>query len=264
MKPLMRSVALFAAMLAGAQSASAGADEVIQLLGSLRCSQCDLRRADLVHASLTSADLEGSDLTGANLSGANLDGANLRNTNLSFTSLHGASLKGADLGGATLHGTDLRRADLTGAQLSASELQQAHWRSATGIPTSVLNYSDLHNAGVELAKSKNWKEAEIWFNKAIQRNPDAAISWLGRGLCRLETGELVNASQDIAYASRLYKQLGDDKLSSDLHQLSQNLITTPKQQKGGNGAGITTINGALGVIRMIAPLAMKALVPMGL
>ena len=257
-------MALSGAMFGGGLTVSAEPHEVIKLLTSLRCSKCDLRRADLVHASLSSADLEGSDLTGANLSGSNLDGANLRNTNLSFTSLNGASLKGADLEGATLHGTDLRRADLTGAQITATELQRAHWRGAAGIPTSALNYSDLHNAGVESAKSKQWKEAENWFSEAIQRNPDAAISWLGRGLSRVEIGELVNASQDIAYASKLYKQLGDDKLSSNLHQLSQNLITTPKQQKGGNGAGITTINGALGAIRMIAPLAMKALVPMGL
>lgn len=242
----------------------AGPREIVLLFAELKCPRCDLQRSDLVQAALTEANLEGADLEKANLSGANLDRANLRNANLSFTSLNGASLRGASLLGAKLHGTDLRGADLSGAQVTQSALQEAHWQNATGIQNSMLSYAELHNAGTEAATKNQWQQAEKWFSAAIHRKPDAAVSWLARGLTRAEEGDLISASQDLSYAGKLYKRLGDNKLSDQLHNLSESIRAPRKRQRDGNGAGIAAVGGTLSVLRMLAPLAMKILVPMGL
>ena len=264
MKLFISSLTISLALVNTVQPVSAGPRDLLKLLDTLKCPKCDLRQSVLIQAQLETADLESADLAGANLSGAKLDGANLGGSNLSFASLHGASLRGANLRGANLYGADLRNSDLNGAQIEVSELQQSHWRGAIGIQPSILNYSDLHNAGVDAAERKEWLEAERWFSEAIQKSPDAAISWLGRGLSRLETGELSGASQDIAFASRLYQELGDHELALNLSNLSESLVKPHKKQPGGNGAGIKTIQGTVSAFKLLAPLAMKLLVPLGI
>lgn len=264
MKRLPVYLALLGVLLMDAKSVRSGPEQVVRLLDQLTCTACDLRHSDLVQASLERANLRTADLGGANLSGANLNGADLSKANLSFTSLNGASLRGANLLEATLHGTDLRRADLSGAKITISSLQNAHWSGAVGIESSMLSYSELHNAGAEAATNRRWKEAERWFSDAIQRNPEAAISWLARGLARAENADLRSAAQDLAMASRLYKSVGDDRLSAQLQNISGLLVQKPREPQGGNGAGIKAIGGALSVIKMLAPLAMKALLPVGM
>ena len=255
---------VLAALLTGAKSAHAGDLEIIQLLDKLQCPKCDLHQADLIQASLQGADLRGADLGESNLSGANLDGASLNNADLSLSSLNGASLRGANLIGANLHGADLRRADLSGAKIDLRALQQAHWKHAKGIQVSIFEYGDLHNTGVDFAMENRWEDAERWFSEAIQRKPDAAISWLARGLTRAESGNLISGAQDIKYASRLYQELGDTEFAKRLNDLSASLIHQPQQQRGGNGAGITAVSGAISILKMMAPFAMKALTPMGI
>lgn len=261
---LTRVLVIVLALLGGIKSAHAGDLEIVRLLDELECPKCDLRKSDLIQASLEGANLQGANLERANLSGANLDGANLSNTNLTLVSLNGASLRGANLIGANLYGADLRRADLDGAKIDSAGLQKAHWKHATGIQGSILKYADLHNAGVSSTAERRWQDAERWFSEAIQRKPDAAISWLGRGLTRAESGNLISAAQDIKHASRLYSELGDTEFAGRLHDLSDSLVHQPQKQRGGNGAGITAISGAVSVLKLIAPFAMKALVPLGI
>lgn len=237
---------------------------VVQLLDQGSCRGCDLIRADLAQAQLAKADLQLARLEGANLSGAQLDGANLSRSDLSFASLHGASLRGANLSGARLHGTDLRGADLSGAQLDASALATAHWKGAKGLNPALLSYSELHNAGTESAQLGRFPEAEQWFNEAIRRNPDAAISWLARGITRGEQGKKELASQDFAYASTLYGAMGDTLLAQELRRVSEAIIAPERKPQSGNGAGSALLSGAASAFQVLAPLALKAFMPVGL
>lgn len=236
---------------------------VVQLLDQGHCRGCDLIRADLAQAQLAKADLQQAKLEGANLSGALLDGANLSRSDLSFTSLHGSSLRGADLRGARMHGTDLRGADLSGAKLDASGLATAHWQGAKGINPTLLSYSELHNAGTQAAQLGRFPEAEQWFNEAIRRNPEAAISWLARGITRGEQGKKELAAQDFAYASDLYGAMGDTLLAQDLHRASEAITAPEAKPKGGNGAGSALLGGAASAFQVLAPLALKAFMPVG-
>jgi tetratricopeptide (TPR) repeat protein len=238
---------------------------VVRLLDRRGCPGCALQDADLVRADLQGANLRQAKLQRANLSGAQLDGANLTGADLSFTSLAGASLRGTDLRGALLLGTDLREANLAGALLDRNGLAQSHWQQARGLELSQLGYSALHNAGVAEANQGRYPQAEQFFGEAIRQLPDAAISWIARGIARTEQGKTNLAAQDFNYASVLYERMGDPREAEQLKKASQLLLDDPKSpKKSGNGMGSQLVGGALAAFQFLVPLAAKALVPLGI
>jgi len=242
-------------------------DDLIQVLQEGDCRNCRLADADLVHADLRDADLRDARLQRANLSEAKLDGADLRGTNLSFTSLRGASLRGANLEGSLLHGTDLRFADLSGARLSPNALEEAHWQGATGINRAMQSHAALHNAGVEASQSGRWSEAEQLFSAAILRSPEEPLSWVARGISRSEQAKDQLAEQDFRYAAVLYEQQGADAWADQLNNAADSISTRrfqPTEQKAGNGFGNQLLEGTINGFKMLAPLAAKALIPLGL
>jgi len=261
------AMALLAALaLTGAPPAQAQSDPdaaLIRLLDRGSCRRCNLPDVDLVHADLRDADLQGAQLQRANLSNARLDGADLSGTDLSFTSLAGASLRGTDLRGARLIGTDLTQADLSGALLDAGALSQSHWQQAVGIRSTEQSYAELHNAGVAAALAGRQPEAERYFNEAIIKQPDAAISWVGRGISRSRQGKQAQAAHDLNYASTLYAAMGDSALAEELKLASTSLSDKPAQQNSGNGAGSALLGSGLAALRMLAPLAIRAFTPVG-
>lgn len=239
--------------------------ELLRLIETRRCPACKLQDSDLVHADLRDAQLKGAQLQRANLSGARLDGADLRSANLSFTSLAGASLRGADLRGSALQGTDLRQADLSGALLDPGALSTAHWQQARGVDPSQQSYAELHNAGVSASQAGQFVQAETFFSEAIKKQPEAAITWIARGITRSEQGKTQSAAQDINHAASLYRQMGDIQQADNLDKIGKTL-TDPKGNgaAGGNGAGSAFLRSAGSVFQAIAPLAIKFLMPMGL
>jgi hypothetical protein len=235
--------------------------DLMRLLEQKRCAGCQLQDADLVHANLRDADLSGANLKRANLSQAQLDGARLNGADLSFTSLMGASLRGADLRGARLEGTDLRQSDLSGTLLDFGAMAASHWKDARGLAPEVLSYPELHNAGVEAALAGRQPQAEQLFSEAIRRQPDAAISWVARGISRGEQGNSELAAQDFRYAASLYEQGGDQAQAKTLSDAANALQSPGSKARGGNGIGGQLLSGAAGVVQTLAPLALKFLVP---
>ncbi len=237
---------------------------LIQLLETKRCEGCQLTDADLAGADLRDGDLRGAQLRRANLSRAVLDGARLSGADLGFTSLLGASLRGADLRGARLEGTDLRQADLSGAKLDPGALAAAHWQGATGIDASQQSYGELHNAGVDASRQGHYPQAEQYFSDAIRRQPDAAISWVARGITRSEQGKTQLAAQDFTYAASLYERGGELDTTAQLRDASRKLLAAGKKPQGGNGLGTQLMGGAMAAFQFLAPIAAKALIPMGI
>jgi tetratricopeptide (TPR) repeat protein len=250
--------------LAGGMAALAGEADVMKLLERRQCPGCRLQDADLVWADLRDADLSGAQLQRANLSQAKLDGALLQGADLRFTSLQGASLRGADLRGAQLLGTDLRQSDLSGAQLDPGALERSHWQGAQGLEASNLSYAALHNAGVAAALGGRQPEAERLFGEALRQSPEAAITWLARGVSRAEQGKQAEAQQDLNYAAALYARQGDGAESKRISEAARQLTATTGKKPAGNGMGGALLTSAVGLAQFLAPLAMKALVPMGL
>ena len=252
-----------AGLMNPAQPGLAADDQaLIRLLGTKRCNNCSLADADLVQADLRDAELRGAQLQRANLSGARLDGALLGGADLSFTSLQGASLRGADLRGARLLGTDLRDADLGGTLLDANALASSHWQGARGIDPAQQSYAELHNAGVTEAQRGRFPQAEAFFSAAILKRPEAAISWVARGISRSEQGNTAAAAQDFTYAASLFEQEGRPADSQQLREAAKKLEVEPAKPKGGNGLGPQLVSGAMGVLQFLAPLALKAFAPM--
>jgi uncharacterized protein YjbI with pentapeptide repeats len=245
----------------GAQAADPNA--VLRLLEARRCPGCHLQDADLVHADLRDTDLRQARLQRANLSRARLDGANLQGADLRFISLQGASLRGANLKGTLLDGADLRQADLSGALLDEGALGRTHWDQAIGINKAVaLSHAELHNAGVNAAKTNRYPEAELFFNEAIRKQPLAAVSWLARAICRGEQGKTTLAAADFDYAATLYEQSGETELASELKRISAQLKETRSERAAGNGKGMEAASGALAALKVLAPIAAKALLPL--
>ena len=256
------SMLLLLTLLLGAPL-SARADDLIVLLEARSCPNCELTDADLVHADLRNADLNAADLQRANLSQARLDGADVSESDLSFASLQGASLRGADLRKSRLIGTDLRGTDLTGALLDQDAMEQSHWNGARGITRGTLSHAGLHNAGVDAAQAGRWPEAEQLFNAAIEAKPDEPLSWVARGLSRGEQGKDDLASRDFAYAGELFADQGDMVKADQLEEASGRVYEIPNQPDtpSGNGVGSALISGALSAAQALAPIALKALMP---
>lgn len=259
---LAGAMTLLTALTCGQPVRAGGEADLIRLLEQRRCRDCRLQDADLVMADLRDADLRGARLQRANLSQARLDGARLAGADLSFTSLQGASLRGADLRGARLEGTDLRQSDLSGAQLDPAALGRCHWQDARGIAPEQLSYTDLHNAGVDAAEQGRMPEAERLFGEAIRRQPQAAISWVARGISRSEQGKPGLAAGDLNYAAQLYENGGDNEQAQQLRQAAASLTGQPNRPRGGNGLGGQLLSGAAGLVQNLAPLALKYLAPL--
>ena len=253
---------LIATWVTPAQSQTSSAVDLIRVLQERRCPACRLADTDLVHADLRDADLSGAQLQRANLGQARLDGADLSKADLSFTSLRGASLRGADLRGSRLYGTDLRDADLSGALLDNDALEQSNWQGAKGIQTGIRSHAGLHNAGVDAAQQGRWPEAERLFSAAILENPDEPLSWVARGLSRGEQGKNALAAKDLAYAGTLFAASGDRIKADQLKLASQRVYDNPEQTTtSGNGLGSALLSGALSAAQALAPIALKALMP---
>ena len=254
------SILLLGAPVAAQPRASG---DLIQVLQQRHCPDCQLADADLVHADLRDAQLAGARLQRANLGEARLDGADLSGSDLSFTSLRGASLRGADLRGSRLYGTDLRHADLSGAHLDAGALDQSHWQGARGIDRGLRSHASLHNAGVDAARSGRWVEAERLFNAAILENPKEALSWVARGLSRGEQGKHDLAGRDLAHAGWLFEQQGDPIKADQLKRASTR-VHEPADADAptGNGLGSAVLGSMLSTVQALAPIALKALMPM--
>ncbi|WP_094587458.1 pentapeptide repeat-containing protein [Synechococcus sp. BO 8801] len=258
---LFTGPALLALLLAGPARAGSDAD-LMRLLGQRNCPRCKLQDADLVHTDLRDADLRGAKLQRANLGQARLDGANLKGADLRFTSLQGASLRGADLRGANLEGTDLRQSDLSGAQIDPGGLSRSHWQDARGVAPTVLSYPELHNAGVTAALEGRHPQAEQLFSEAIRLQPDAAISWVARGLSRTEQGKTELAAADLNYAAVLYGQAGEEAQAKQLTEVATALLKPGKKANQGSGMGGQMLSGAASFASAVAPLAMKFLLPL--
>ena len=239
-------------------------DDLIRLLSSKNCRQCRLTDSDLMHADLRDSNLNQAKLQRANLSQSRLDGANLSGSDLSFTSFQGASLRGADLRGSRLFGTDLRGSDLTGALLDEGALEQSHWSGAQGISKGARSHAGLHNAGVDAAQAGRWPDAEKLFNAAIEAQPDEPLSWVARGLSRGEQGKNDLASRDLAHAGRLFAEQGDQVKADQLMAASRKVYDSPDDPAApkGNGVGSALLSGALSAAQALAPIALKALMPM--
>lgn len=246
-------------LVAALPARAASTEALIKLLERRACAGCKLQDADLVQADLRDADLRRAQLQRANLSGSRLDGARLSGADLSFTSLQGASLRGADLRGARLEGTDLRESDLSGALLDAGALARAHWQAAKGIQAGGLSYAQLHNAGVEASLAGNPPEAERLFGQAISQQPEAALSWLARGIARSDQGKTDLAAADFRYAASLYAQQGEMETAKKLTEAATLLEKPAPKGPGGNGQGMRLMSGAAGLFQTLAPLAIKFL-----
>ena len=169
---------------------------------------------------------------------------------------------GADLRGAQLLGTDLRQSDLSGAQLDPGALERSHWDGAQGLDAGVLSYVALHNAGVAAALAGRPPEAERLFGEALRQSPEAAITWLARGLSRADQGKQEEARQDFDYAAALYERQGDKEQARQILAAAKQVGAAPGKTSAANGMGSALLSGAMGLAQYLAPLAMKALVPM--
>ena len=263
LRPL--AFALIAGCFGVPNHAIAGNEEhLIQLLQSRQCQACQLSDVDLAHADLRDANLQGAQLRRANLSQARLDGADLSGSDLRFTSFRGASLRGTDLRKSHLMGTDLRQADLTGALLEQNALDQSHWNGARGVIPGARSHAGLHNAGVDAAQEGRWPMAEQLFGAAIQASPNEPLSWVARGISRGEQGKDDLASHDLAHAGQLFANQGDMVKAEQLEQASRRVYNSPNEPGAvnGNGIGSAILSGALSAAEALAPIALKALMPM--
>ncbi|MGA7933365.1 MAG: pentapeptide repeat-containing protein [Kovacikia sp.] len=226
-----------------------------QLLSTRKCSGCDLSSAGLTFANLSNADLTQANLSGANLSRANLQGADLRGANLVGASLFGANLTGARLEGANLGAADLRGAYLTGSNLTDTVLDRALLQEAVGLPTSVGKVEDFYNWAMADMRRKNFPGAIDNFNQVLNRKPDFAQAYMGRGVARLQAEDREGGVEDIKRAETLFATQGNQEGSKVAQQMVKELTAPPPEQKSGGGLGRALV-GILGFALQFLPFSL--------
>ena len=177
-----------------------------QLLGSKKCSQCDLSSSGLVLADLVGADLTGANLVNANLSQANLTGANLTGANLTGASLYGANLSGANLTDAILTGTDLRNAYLLNARLEGVDLDTVNLNGVKGISAEAGTAEQFHRWGVREDNRGNSRAAIAHYHRAINVDPEFAPAYLGLGTIYYKQDNHAKALANTEIAVRLFEE----------------------------------------------------------
>jgi hypothetical protein len=89
------------------------------------------------------------------------------------------------------------------------------------------------------------------------------LSWVARGLSRGEQGKHDLAGRDLAHAGLLFEQQ-DDPIKAD--QLKQASIRVHEpaaaNAPAGNGLGSAVLGSMLSTVQALAPIALKALMPM--
>ncbi len=213
-----------------------------KLLTTRQCNRCELSNAGLVFANLANADLSGANLSGANLSRANLQGANLRGANLIGASLYGANLVGAQMDGANLTVADLRQSYLMGASINGAILESTLLQGAVGLPPSTGTAAQFYRWALEDERGKNYPAAIDNFTQAIQRQPDLAQAYLGRGIVYLQTNETAAGLSDIKKADELFNAQNNTEGATLTKQLIAELTAPPKKLPKGNGVGIALLN----------------------
>jgi len=110
-------------------------------------------------------------------------------------------------------------------------------------------------------------EAEQLFGTAITINPNEPLSWVARGLCRSEQTKDQLAVADFLYAAELYQKLGSEDWAKQLIAAADSVDKrqyASSPSKEGKGLGGQVLQGAMTAFRMLAPVAGKALAPLGL
>ena len=216
MKPQLLAV-IFTLTAIAVPTQAESLSDLNQLLGSKKCSQCELSDAGLVQANLAGANLVQANLAGANLSQANLKGANLRGANLAGTSLYGANLTGANL-----TGTDLRNAYVGNANLSEVDLDFAHLEGIKGLAATAATAEQFHRWGVKEAESGNYQGAIANYKKAIKLDPELAPAYLGLAIIQFNFDHRAEAMANTKMAAKLFKQ--------QEHQLGHQTATNFQQK----------------------------------
>jgi uncharacterized protein YjbI with pentapeptide repeats len=216
-----------------------------QLLSTKQCPQCELSNAGLVFANLAGANLTGANLTGANLSRANLQGADLRGANLVGASLVGANLVGAKLDGANLSFTDLRTAYLSGATLEGTILQNAQLQGAIGLSPVTGDAEEFYRWAMQDGQNQNYAAAIENFSQALQRKPEFAEAYLGRGVARFQIGDRNGAVTDSKIAEDLFTRQGKKEGAQISKQFVQELTEGPKKPRTNFLQGLMNVVGGL-------------------
>jgi uncharacterized protein YjbI with pentapeptide repeats len=216
-----------------------------KLLSTKQCPQCELSNAGLVFANLSGANLLQANLAGANLSRANLQGADLRGANLAGAVLVGANLVGAKLDGANLTATDLRTAYLTGATLEGAVLQNAQLQGAIGLSPTAGNAEEFYFWAMQDGHNQNYAAAIANFSQALERKPDFAHAYLGRGVARFQIGDRMGAAADSKLAEEFFTRQGNEEGAQVSKQFVQELTEPPKKPRGNFLQGLMSVVGGL-------------------
>jgi hypothetical protein len=112
---------------------------------------------------------------------------------------------------------------------------------------------------VEASLAGNPPEAERLFGEAIVMRPDAALSWLARGIARNDQGKTDLAAADFRYASSLYAQQGDEVTAKKVTEAADLMEKPGKGNKKGGGQGLRMMEGVTGVVQGLLPIALKFL-----
>jgi tetratricopeptide (TPR) repeat protein len=123
------------------------------------------------------------------------------------------------------------------------------------------SHAALHNAGVAATGAGRWSIAEEFFGLAILKQPDAAESWVARGITRESLGKRELAIQDFKYASQLFTENGANEAAAKLTIAAKSRENKADKTPNENGAGFAILDGLLSTSQALIHMATKLLLP---
>lgn len=113
------------------------------------------------------------------------------------------------------------------------------------------------------AQENRWAEAERFFSEAITAQPTEPLSWVARGTIRGELRKFALAANDLAHVGTLFDMEGNETKAQQLHAASEQLHSDSTTSKpSGTGVGSALLGGTLSMIQNLAPIALRALMPL--
>ena len=120
---------------------------------------------------------------------------------------------------------------------------------------------------MEAFQAGRWHEAEQLFGAAIDIGRNEPLSWVARGISRSEQAKDVLAAADFRYAADIYRTQGADEWATQLTVAAnevQKRRFESKAPREGQGIGGQLLEGGITAVRVLAPIAARALTPLGL
>jgi tetratricopeptide (TPR) repeat protein len=127
-------------------------------------------------------------------------------------------------------------------------------QGAVGLSPATGSAEEFYRWALQDEHRKDFPAAVDNFTQALNRRPDFAQAYLGRGVVFLQMNEESTGLADIQKADQLFAAQGNQEGTKITKELIKQITTPPPEPKKGNGIGVALL-GLIGTALQFLPLS---------